>query len=157
MGVNGRRFLYDGSMGMYHRGPLSPRWKTVTQKPDASLFSPPPLPPPGSPVSQPPSRCASVGAAVLVGLGDGWTSSNLTAAISVTAKKRSNNRGEVEIKLCFFGGLFATPQRKWHHRWSHLFILAVYQWSSFLSGSWCVRYCDSRCKKFKCAFLLRER
>lgn len=101
MGVNGRRFLYDGSMGMYHRGPLSPRWKTVTQKPEVAfvLFSL--LPPPSSPVSQPPSRCASVGAAVQVGLGDGWTSSNLTAAISVTAKKRSNNRGEVEIKLGF--------------------------------------------------------
>lgn len=55
MDVNGRRFLYGGSMGLYHRGPLSPRWKSITQKPGVSfLFSSLP-PPPSSSISRPPS------------------------------------------------------------------------------------------------------
>ena len=52
---SGRRFLYGGSVGVYHRGPLSPRWKNVTQKGEAVALSSPPLPPCGSSVSQPPS------------------------------------------------------------------------------------------------------
>ena len=39
--VNGGGFLYGASMGMYHRGPLSPRWNNIIQKHKFSPRTPP--------------------------------------------------------------------------------------------------------------------
>lgn len=116
MGVNGRRFLYGGSIGLYHRGPLSPRWKGITQKPDVAFVSSSLLPPPSFSISQPPSLWEQL-------FRSGWLN-NLTAAISVTARKRSKNTGKEKGNWSLFV-FVCSCLRKWHHSWSHLFIHPV--------------------------------
>lgn len=86
-------------------------------------FSPLSFPHPASPYLSL-HLCLPVSAAVQVGLTDGWTRSNLTAAISVTAKKRSRKGGQKKHKETFLF-VFVVAQRKWHLWWSQRFIQSV--------------------------------
>lgn len=86
-------------------------------------FSPLSFPHPASPYLSL-HLCLPVSAAVQVGLTDGWTRSNLTAAISVTAKKRSRKGGQKKHKETFLF-VFVVAQRRWHLWWSQRFIQSV--------------------------------
>lgn len=99
--------------------PLSPPWKSVTQKPEVSLVAPSLLPPPSSSVSRPPSLSVSQSSCS----GRGWATaaSNPTAAISGTSKKRSEHGGMAKGKRVFVCERMFC-QREGHLCWSHLLI-----------------------------------
>lgn len=123
MCFNGRRFLYGGSIGLYHRGPLSPRWKSVTQKPEHSFVHPSLLPP-----TQPLHISASISLCLWEQLHRSRWLTGFRAPtwlllflwqLRKEARTEGRKRRSWSLFVCF------APERKWHHCWSHLFIHPV--------------------------------
>lgn len=139
MAVNGRRFLYSFSIGLYHRGPLSPQWKIFTQKPALSFWCH--LPPPGFSISQPPSLSDCV-SSWLQQAGAAWTTWLQLFRWQLRKDARTEGRKQLTaVCLCWFAAVWGSDITAGHTSSSMEIVNSLKRNSVFLNNAFGIERC----------------